>query len=98
VLIANDMTALDSCKQKINKEHARIQVKTLQHNFSKDFTAEALNKMWQNANLDKLDISILVVNNDCANIGRWIEVNESKIHDTIAHGCYPSVLLAEIAI
>ena len=98
ILINKTKAKLEEKAVEIAKERAGCKTKIVVHDFSKDFTFEAYQKMWNDNGLANLDISILHNNVGAAYTQLFEKMEEWELHNTMAINCYAPVLLTKLCL
>ena len=92
--IENEKIAAD-----IKQKYPEVEVKTIQHDFMKHYSAEDYEKLYE-THLKDLDIGIL--HNNASSPGDtnkpFHEMDDKKVHDATVSNLYPKVLLTQQVI
>jgi len=76
VLVSRNKAKLEEKAEEVAAVRCLVYVKVVQCDFSTHFTAEDTRKIWEENDLESLDISILVNNVGQVNFGSFHEIEE----------------------
>jgi 17beta-estradiol 17-dehydrogenase / very-long-chain 3-oxoacyl-CoA reductase len=101
VLIAKTLPKLNQVAKEIQemtqKLNKPVKTRVIVQDFSKDFNAEAFEKLY-NEKLSDIDISILINNLGIGQPGSFLEAKEEDLHDVVTVNTYAVVLLTQQVI